>query len=154
MFPCALNICPWTVNSYKLWKAQTPHITVALVKEVRGENRFDNRVSPFIPVSIKCNHSNDRSETIWKFSCWQESGSYPAFLYFLHILLLIENSGFHAKTHTEGPQLCAEPSIVPCRWKIKTVPITRHSPSESTATKAITWEAKLGIYSKTVLLKQ
>lgn len=153
MFPCALNICPWTVNSHKPRKAQTPHITVAFVKEVRGENRFDNRVSPFIPGSIKCNHSNDRSETIWKLSCWQESGTYPALLYFPHVPLLIENSGFHSKTHTEGPQLCAEPSTVSCRWKIKTAPITRHSLSESTATKAIKWEAKLGICSKTVLLK-
>lgn len=35
---------------------------MALLKEVRGENGFDNGISPFVQESIKPNHSRDRNE--------------------------------------------------------------------------------------------
>lgn len=138
VFLCALIAIPWTVNSHELLKAPIPHVTVAVLKEVKGGNRFDNGVSPFGPRVVKPNHSNDKNETVWKISHWQESWKYPAFTYiFPSHILLIEITGFHSTIHTEGALLHAKPSLVPCRWKRRKTQslIPRLSLSESTTWK-------------------
>lgn len=111
--------------------------------------------SPFVPGSIKPDHSNGMTETIWKISCWQESWKCLLFIDFSHISKLIESRGFHSTTHTEGLLLCAKPSTLSCRWKVRKIQalITRHSLSESTDTKAFKWKAKLDIHSKMELLE-
>ena len=120
MFLCALKAVPWAVNSHECLKAPIPHVIVAVLKEVKGGNRFDNGVSPFGRRVVKPNHGNDKNETVWKISHWQESWKYPAFTYiFPSHTLLTEITGFHSTIHTEGTLLHAKTSLVPCRGKRK-----------------------------------
>lgn len=141
---------PWASES-----SNTPLSSRHFSKKWDGENRFDPEASPFVPGSVKPDHSPGRPGTIWKISCWQESWKCLLLRYFPHISKLIESRRFHSTTHTEGFLLCAKPSTLPCRQKMRKTQslITRHGLSESTDTKAIKWKAKLDICSKAALLE-
>lgn len=114
-FPCASE------------SSNTPHHQGTFQRSERRKQIW-YQGSPFAPGSIKPDHSNGMTDTIWKVSCWQESWKCLLFIGFSHISKLTESRGFHSTTPTEGLLLCAKPSTLPCRWKVRRIQalITRH----------------------------
>lgn len=104
---------PWASES-----SNTPHHQGTFQRcERRKQIWYQGKT--FVPGSLKPDHGNGRTETIWKISCWQESWKCLLFIDFPHISKLTESRGFHSTTHTDGLLLCAKPSTLPCRWKVR-----------------------------------